>query len=160
MRKLWGSGILIILVSVLLAGCHATSNQHSRTVQPATSKVTAVQRVHHSDFNGRWVSSTPAASLYLGHHHQAALFADGRQVARGGFTLKLFKNNQATLTIADQPSIKLTLKGATSMTSRQGRTHLDLTKDPTWNHQTGEIPASAQVALKKSTLTPTFRPSY
>ncbi|RRK10545.1 hypothetical protein D1831_06705 [Lactiplantibacillus garii] len=158
MQKLWGFGAVIGLTG-LLVGCQPATNRATRTVQSTNSTITAVQRVSTTDFAGRWVSPTPATSLYLNAHHQMALFRQNQHTIRGRFAIKMI-NNQATVTVVDHHPIKLDLDGANTMTMRQNNTTIKLTKDPNWSAQRSDIPATNAVALKKSSLTPAFKPSY
>ena len=56
-------GIIVgLLLTGLLTGCHSATDTQTPTVQPATSKVSAVRSVTTRDFLGRWVSARPAMS--------------------------------------------------------------------------------------------------
>lgn len=157
MRKFWGLGAALLL-TITLGGCQTNNHATERQVTPTTSTVTTVRQVHTADFWGRWVSPTPATSLYLNANHRLALFSH-HQTLQGRFTIKLV-NDQATVQVGRHHSLKLTLTGANSMTLKQNQTSIKLTKDPNWHPRHSDLPTTASVALKESTLTPTFKLHY
>ncbi|WP_318765316.1 hypothetical protein [Lactiplantibacillus carotarum] len=158
MQRIWGLGVAIGLAG-LLVGCQTANQQTYRSVQPNHTSVTTVRQVRASDFLGRWVSPTPATSLYLNSNHQAALFTRHQAPIRGQFTLQL-TNDQALVTISDHHAIRLDLDDATSMTMRRNHANVKLTKDPNWQARHSEMPTQTSVALKPASLTPTFQPTY
>ncbi len=158
MQKIWGFGMAIALAG-LIAGCQSTPRHTDRTVQTTKSTVNVVSRYSATDFMGRWVSPRPATSVYLNTHHQLVMFRGNQRTIREHFTIKLV-NNRATLMINNHHAIKLDLDDANNMTMHQNNLTTKLTKDPNWSAQRSEIPTNRTVALKESSLTPAFKPSY
>ncbi|MCT4450566.1 hypothetical protein [Lactiplantibacillus plantarum] len=152
-------GIIVgLLLTGLLTGCHSATDTQTPTVQPATSKVSAVRSVTTRDFLGRWVSARPAMSLYLSTNHQVAWFRRGHTPIRSRATLAL-SDTRATFTI-DHNVAKLTLNDANQMTMNYQGTNIALIKDPNWQPEHNQVPTTTNDALKAGTLTPTFKLSY
>ncbi|MFC6295888.1 hypothetical protein ACFQH1_11810 [Lactiplantibacillus daoliensis] len=154
MRKIWGFFGLALL-SLGLAGCQSavTGNDTAdRQISSAAPTVTAVSKVHSTDYLGRWVNQTEHLALYLNTNQQLALFQTGHTTISGHFNLKLAKSNQATLTQSTLGSTTLALTNATSMTFQHGAQTIKLTKDTGWSPEHGDMPTTTQAALKGTSL--------
>ncbi|MFB9768641.1 hypothetical protein [Lactiplantibacillus modestisalitolerans] len=143
MFKTWGLGITAA-VATFLIGCQLPPVRSTSTVRPVenAAQTASVRSVRTSDYLGHWIGVHPTTSLYLGRNHQLVLFQRDRPTLRGRFTLHL-AGQRATLKIANQPAVQLTLADANQLSVNQTQ----LTKDPTWQPATSSIPTSATSAL-------------
>lgn len=165
MRKIRGLLGLALILSLGLAGCQSAANGDNATSQQTSSAaptVTAVSKVHSTDYLGRWVNSSEQLVLYLNANQQLALFQTGHPTINGNFNLKLAKNSQATLTQQKLGTATLILTNATDMTLKIGKQTIHLTKDSGWSPQYSDIPTTTQAALQGSSLTSgtPLKPNY
>jgi len=155
MKNRWGVFGIALILSLGLAGCQSAASGNGladKQVQSAAPTVTAVSKVHTTDYLGRWVNASEHLALYLNANQQLALFQTGRTTIKGNFNLKLAKNDQATLSQRDLGTTSLALDDATNMTLTTGKRTIKLAKDTGWSPQHSDMPTTTTAALQGASL--------
>jgi len=156
MKKIRGVLGLALILSIGLTGCQSTAtgdDSANQQISSAAPTVTAVSKVHSTDYLGRWVSQSEQLVLYLNANQQLALFQSGHATIKGNFNLKLVNNSRATITQLDLGTATLTLNDANDMTLKTSQQTTQLNKDTGWSPKHSDMPTTTAAALKGASLT-------